>query len=89
MASPYLSQGNHKLVAAFLLSPLWVDIKSCLLERRPPAAIATDDIHVAAAKGHIRNGFELTIAELEKLPLEHDTSAIPSPFERPALDNRD
>lgn len=89
MASQYLAPGNHKLLAAFLLSPLWIDVKSCLMERRPPAAAATDDIHVQAAKGNIRWGAEQMIAELEKLPLEHDQSAAPDPFQRPALDNRD
>ena len=89
MASQYLSQGNHELVAAFLLSPLWTDIKICLMERRPPAGLATDDTHVAAAKGHIRNGYEMTIFELEKLPLDHDQTQQPDPFQRPALDTRD
>ena len=89
MESQYLSPGNHKLVATFLASPLYLDVKSCLLARRPAAAAATDEIHVAAAKGHIRAGFEAMIAELEKLPLESDPAGVPDPFQRPALDTRD
>ena len=89
MASPYLTPGNHQLLASFLISPLWADVKSCLMERRPPAGLATDDLHVAAAKGHLRSGAELMILELEKLPTENDPASVPGAFDRPALDNRD
>lgn len=88
MDSPYLSTGNHKVVATFLMSPLWVEMKRCLYARRPAPAATTDETHVAAAKGHARFGYEQCILDIEKLPTESDQPP-PDPFKRDALDPRD
>jgi len=80
----YLDPAIQKLAGEFLNGPLWQEIKRCLIARRPETAHVKDEIHVASAKGHVRAGYELTIAEIEKLPFEHAENAT-SAFERPAV----
>lgn len=66
----YLRKENLKASAEFLNSPLWADIKKCLLERRPEPPLAVDAPHTAAAKGFERKGYEQAIADIEKLPFD-------------------
>ncbi len=80
----YLQPSNQKAAGDFLNGTLWQDIKRCLLARRPPEADVTDDIHVAAAKGHKRAGFEKAIEQIEKIPFEFDKEQA-NPFSRPAV----
>lgn len=82
----YLRNENLEAAASFLNSPLWSDIKRCLLERRPEAPVAIDAVHTAAAKGFERKGFELALEELEKLPFDKPAERI-DPFHRPAVLN--
>jgi hypothetical protein len=82
--SIYLLPHNRKGAGEFLNSPLWSDLKKCLLARRPLAADAGDETHVAAAKGHQRNGYEKCIDEMEKLAFEFPAEDV-DPFKRPAL----
>jgi hypothetical protein len=55
-----------------------------LLARRPLHPDDKDDVHVAAAKGHKRAGYEKAIEEIEKLPFEY-VSEQKDPFSRPAV----
>ena len=80
----YLLEPNLSPAANFINSPLWADIKRCLAEREPEAPVSNDPIHTAAAKGFERKGFELAIAEIEKLPFEKPTTRT-DPFARPAV----
>lgn len=80
----YLRNENQKPVSEFLNSPLWTDIKKCLLERRPEAPIASDAPHTAAAKGFERKGYEQAISDIEKLPFELPPQKF-DPFDRPAI----
>lgn len=80
----YLRKENLEAAASFLNSPLWTDIKRCLLERRPDAPATIDAVHVAAAKGFERRGFEIAMEELEKLPFELPPERN-DPFNRPAV----
>lgn len=80
----YLRKENLEAAASFLNSPLWTDIKRCLLERRPDAPLAVDAVHTAAAKGFERKGYEGAIAEIEKLPFEGPAERA-DPFNRPAI----
>lgn len=80
----YLRKENLEAAASFLNSPLWTDIKRCLLERRPEAPVAADAVHVAAAKGFERKGYELALEDIEKLPFELPAERM-DPFNRPAV----
>ena len=80
----YLNNANKKAAGDFLNGVLWKDLKRCLEERRPPHPDAKDDIHVAAAKGHKRAGFEEAVAAIEKLPFEYSQDQE-NPFSRPAV----
>ena len=80
----YLRKENQEPALNLLNSPLWTDIKRCLLERRPDAPIPADPVHTAAAKGFERKGYENAIADIEKLPFEFPAES-PSPFNRPAI----
>jgi hypothetical protein len=80
----YLRKENLEAAASLLNSPLWTDIKRCLLERRPDAPLAVDAIHTAAAKGFERKGYEAAITEIEKLPFDVLTERQ-DPFNRPAI----
>lgn len=80
----YLQPSNQKAAGDFLNGPLWQDFKRCMLARRPPEADVKDDVHVAAAKGHKRAGFEKAIEEIEKLPFEYAKDQS-NPFGRPAV----
>lgn len=80
----YLRRENQEAVLNFLNSPLWTDIKRCLLDRRPEPPIPADAVHTAAAKGFERKGYEAAISDIEKLPFEVP-SEIQSPFNRPAV----
>jgi hypothetical protein len=80
----YLHKDNLANAAALINSPLWNDIKRCLMDRRPDAAVAHDEVHTAAAKGFERKGFELAIVEIEKLPFDTPTVRV-DPFDRPAI----
>ncbi len=82
--SERLTGDNQKIAAQFINGALWAEIKRCLLSRRPPVADVKDDIHIAAAKGHVRSGYEAAIEEVEKMPFEQDT-APESAFARPAV----
>ena len=70
--------------AEFLNSPLWQDIKKCLLDRRPDSPVSADQPHVAAAKGFERKGFEEAISALEALPFDAAPERV-DPFNRPAI----
>lgn len=80
----YLRKENQEAVLNFLNSPLWVDIKRCLLERRPEPPVPADAVHTAAAKGFERKGYEAAISDIEKLPFDLPPE-IQSPFNRPAV----
>jgi hypothetical protein len=80
----YLRRENQEAVLNFLNSPLWTDIKRCLLDRRPEPPIPADAVHTAAAKGFERKGYEMAISDIEKLPFEVP-SEVQSPFNRPAI----
>lgn len=80
----YLRKENQKAALEFLNSPLWTDIKRCLLERRPEPPVPADPIHTAAAKGFERKGYENVISDIEKLPFEIPVE-VQSPFDRPAI----
>lgn len=80
----YLSKEYLDSAANFINSPLWKDIKRCLLDRRPESPQASDAIHTAAAKGFERKGYEQVISEIEKLPFDAP-SVISNPFERPSI----
>ena len=80
----YLSPSNQKLAADFINGLLWQDIERCLLARRPARADTADPTHVAAAKGHVRAGYELALEELRKLPIEEEPKAI-NPMAIPAV----
>lgn len=80
----YLRKENLEPAASFLNSPLWTDIKRCLLQRRPDSPVSADQPHVAAAKGFERKGFEEAISALEALPFDAPTERI-DPFDRPAI----
>lgn len=80
----YLRKENLEAAATFLNSPLWTDIKRCLLERRPEAPLAIDAVHVAAAKGFERKGYEQALLDIEKLPFDLPTERV-DPFSRPAV----
>ncbi len=80
----YLQPSNQKAAGDFLNGTLWQDFKRCLLARRPPAPDASDEIHVAAAKGHARAGFEKAMEQFEKIPFEFSKEP-PNPFQRPAV----
>jgi hypothetical protein len=79
-----LSSDNQKLAGDFVNGLLWKEIKRVLFEREPESPSVKDEVHVAAAIGHKRAGYELAIAELEKIPFEH-ADEVPSPFDRPAV----
>lgn len=80
----HLQPTNQKAAGEFLHGILWADLKRCLLARRPVKPDAKDDIHVAAAKGHARAGFESAIEAIETLPFEFPAEQA-SPFARPAV----
>jgi len=80
----YLQPTNQKAAGEFLHGVLWADLKRCLLARRPPKPDAKDDIHIAAAKGHARAGFESAIEAIETLPFEYAVEPT-NPFSRPAV----
>ena len=80
----YLRKENTEPAANLLNTPLWADIKKCLLERRPESPDSADAVHVAAAKGFSRKGFELALEELEKLPFDRPVERI-DPFNRPSV----
>ena len=80
----YLRKENLEAASTFLNSPLWSDIKRCLLERRPDAPVAIDAVHVAAAKGFERKGYEMALLDIEKLPFEV-TPEVQNPCNRPAV----
>jgi hypothetical protein len=79
-----LRKENLTSAASFIAGPLWADMKTCLLDRRPEPASPDDLPHVAAAKGFQRSAWEACIAEIEKLPSEQGKSDH-SPFDRPAI----
>lgn len=81
----YLSPDNLRAAALFVNSPLWADIRHCLLQRRPPEPDATEAIHTQAARGMARAGYETALDNLEKLAREVAPSDPVSPFDRPAL----
>lgn len=80
----YLRKENLEAAASFLNSPLWADIKRCLMERRPDAPVAVDAVHTAAAKGFERKGYESAMTDIEKLPFDLPTERL-DPFNRPAV----
>lgn len=80
----YLRKENLEAAASFINSPLWADIKRCLLERRPDAPVAIDAVHTAAAKGFERKGYESAMTDIEKLPFDLPTERL-DPFNRPAV----
>lgn len=80
----YLIPTNQKAAGDFLNGTLWADFKRCLMARRPLEADVNDDVHIAAAKGHKRAGYEKAIEELEKLPFEFKPTPA-DPFSRPAV----
>ncbi len=80
----YLDPANQRIAGEFLNGLLWANMKQCLLARYPENADVKDDVHVAAAKGHVRAGYGKAIEELEKLPLESDETPAGA-FERPAV----
>lgn len=82
----YLRKENIEAAANLINSPLWSDLKRCLMERRPEAPVAIDLTHTAAAKGFERKGFELALEELEKLPFDKPVERV-DPFNRPAVLN--
>jgi len=80
----YLRKENLEAAATLINSPLWADIKRCLLARRPDAPVSADAIHTAAAKGFERKGFESAISAIELLPFEVSEERD-DPFNRPAV----
>ena len=80
----YLTSDSQSVLAAFLVSPTWQQVRQCLMERRPEPPEAKDPSHIAAAKGHARHWFEACIAAIEKLPSEADATDE-NPFSRPAV----
>lgn len=80
----YLRKENQDSVADFLNSPLWQDIKRCLQERRPESPVSVDPVHVAAAKGFERKGYEQAIADIELLPFDRPV-VREDPFNRPSV----
>lgn len=80
----YLRKENLDAAASFLNSPLWADIKRCLLDRRPDSPVSADPVHTAAAKGFERKGFEQALSEIEKLPFDFQSERADL-FNRPAI----
>lgn len=80
----YLRKENQEPAVNLLNSPLWADIKRCLLERRPEPPVPADAVHTAAAKGFERKGYEQAIQDIEKLPFDLPAE-VQSPFNRPAI----
>lgn len=68
----------------FVNSSLWMDLRRCVMARRPTKPDPTDPSHVAAARGHQRAGFEAAIEAIEALPFEVDETPV-DPFSRPAV----
>lgn len=85
MSQPsFLQKDNLGPAGNFVNNALWHDFKRCLMERRPAAAETSDDPSTAASKGHVRNGWEKCIEEIEKLPF--DLPPVPeNPLDRPAV----
>lgn len=81
----YLNPVHAKAASELLNSPLWADIKRCLMDRRPDAPEPIDKLRTMAAKGFERKGFELAIQEFEKLPYEVPPVGETAPFDRPAV----
>jgi hypothetical protein len=80
----YLRKEHLEPALNLINSPLWADIRRCLLERRPDAPVAADPIHTAAAKGFERKGYEQAMLDVEKLPFELPVDRA-DPFNRPAI----
>lgn len=80
----YLPKESLILAVNFINSPLWRDIKHCLLERRPESPQANEAVHVSAAKGFERKGYENVIELIERLPFE-TPPVVQNPFERPSI----
>lgn len=83
-SSRYLPKENIIAAGLFVNGPVWQSIKSCLIERRPPAADVADSPDVAAAKGHARNGFEKALSEIEELPFDF-APEVNNPLDRPSI----
>lgn len=81
----YLKPAHAQAALELLNSPLWTDIKRCLLDRRPDAPEPGDKLRTMAAKGFERKGFEFAIQQIERLPFENAPAEPTAPFERPAV----
>jgi hypothetical protein len=73
----------------FVRSPLWEDIKRVMLALRPPSAIVTDEIHVAAAKGFQSTAWMDAIDTIEKLPFKARPMSAESFIPEALRDTRD
>jgi hypothetical protein len=73
----------------FIRSPLWQDFKRVMLALRPPSAIVTDDIHVAAAKGFQSTAWMDAIDTIEKLPFKARPVSVESFIPEALRDTKD
>lgn len=80
----YLRKEHQETLVNLLNSSLWADIKRCLNERRPESPVAVDAVHVAAAKGFERKGYEQAVSDIEKLPFDIPVERV-DPFNRPSV----
>jgi len=80
----YLRKEHQESLANLLNSSLWADIKRCLQQRRPESPVSGDLVHVAAAKGFERKGYEQAISDIEILPFDQPVTRA-DPFDRPSV----
>lgn len=64
----------------FVHSPLWHEIKACLMKRRSPAPQPTPNASEYAQAAALRIGWEAALDELEKLPSESVPDEKPKPL---------
>lgn len=79
-----MTKENGDAAALFINSTVWTELRKIAMERRPPAASATDSAEVAAAKGHRRSAWEEALDMLQIIPFEAAPDAT-DPFNRPAI----
>ena len=80
----YPRKENLESIANFINSPLWADIKRCLHDRRPESPVSSDPIHVAAARGFERKGYEQAISDIEVIAFDQPVTRV-DPFNRPSI----
>lgn len=77
----FLQKENGPEAMKFVTGGLWLDIKKALMARRPPAPGANVPPSEAAQQFFMRQGFEMAIEAIEKLPRDMEPtpeSGIPA-----------